>query len=332
MTAPLPTLLFGARGAERQTDHRVLGDRMNQIYPGVNAYDPIGCPSEFSSRMNFVQLTAMRVVAVAMSPSYVDRSSTTNATLKIPLTGEFDSFLDGRTHQCGAGAGGMYFPQGSGQVKGHGGTCSQVSLQFEPRVLQATARAMLGVPVNAALALNLESPRVVPLAVAGKPLSAVLQHVGSLIDLYERDAEALTQLGIQDLLYRHIAMMLLPDAASPSADMPRTTASAALIAQLCDYMRANLESGLTLTDLEKFSGLSARGLQMAFKKHAGCSPMQWLTAQKLHAIRSKLLHADASESVTSLAGPYFPNLGDFARYYRHQFGELPSQTLSGKHH
>jgi transcriptional regulator GlxA family with amidase domain len=95
-------------------------------------------------------------------------------------------------------------------------------------------------------------------------------------------------------------------------------------------MNAQLDAGVTLTDLEAFSGRSARSLQLAFKKHLGCTPKQWLTEQKLHAIRAKLLSADADESVTALARAYFPNLGDFARYYRLQFGELPSQTLARK--
>lgn len=108
---------------------------------------------------------------------------------------------------------------------------------------------------------------------------------------------------------------------------PRTAAdSAALVAQLCDHMHANLEAGLTLTDLEAFSGLSARSLQLAFKKQLGCSPMQWLTVQKLHKVHDKLLSAHTHESITSVAVTYFTNLGDFARYYRRQFGELPSQT------
>jgi AraC-like DNA-binding protein len=56
--------------------------------------------------------------------------------------------------------------------------------------------------------------------------------------------------------------------------------------------------------------------------------MQWLTVQKLHAVRAKLLDAQPFETVTSVAVVYFPNLGDFARYYRRQFGELPSQTIA----
>ena len=186
---------------------------------------------------------------------------------------------------------------------------------------------MLGLPGNDALDLQLENPRVAPLTVGGQPFSTVLQHVGALIDLHQRNARVLTQLGVQDMLYRHIAMMLRPEAFLTQASNPRTTAdSAALVTQLCDYMYAHLDAGLTLSDLESFSQLSARSLQLAFRKQLGCSPMQWLNEQKLCKIHAKLLSADASESISSLAVAYFPNLGDFARYYRRQFGELPSQT------
>ena len=185
---------------------------------------------------------------------------------------------------------------------------------------------MLGLPANAAIDLKLENSRLTSLTVAGQPFSTVLKHLGTLIDLYQRDARVLTQLGVQDILFRHIVMMLRPEVFLSQTEPPRATASAALVALLCEHMRAHLDASLTLTDLEVFSGLTARSLQLAFKKQLGCTPMQWLTEQKLHAIRAKLLRAEPFESVTSLAVAYFPNLGDFARYYRHQFGELPSQT------
>ena len=192
----------------------------------------------------------------------------------------------------------------------------------DPELGKWLRSVVTGVP-----AYGLRNPRVVPLTVAGQPFSSVLQHIGALIDLYQRDAKVLTQLGIQDMLYRHIAMMLQPEAFLPQPELPRTT-SAALVARLCDYMHAHMEAGVTMTDLEAFSGLSARSLQLAFKKHLDCTPMQWLTRQKLHTIRTKLLNAKPFESVTSLAGTHFPNQGDFARYYQRQFGELPSQTLA----
>ena len=320
-------LLFGESEALRHTDARAFADQMKHLAPGINAYDPIGSARDFFSKMNTLKLPAMQVVAVVMSPSYLDRTSTPNATLKIPLAGDFNCFLEGRPHLCGAALGGMYFPHGSGRAKGSGDACSQISLQFAPVLLEKTARAMLGLPSQAAIDLKLQHPRVVPLSVAGQPVGTVLQHVGALIDLHQRDAKILTQLGLQDMLYRHIALMLRPEAfRAPTAHPRSTTDSAALVVQLCDFMHANLESGLTLTDLEAFSGLSARSLQLAFKKQLGCSPMQWLTVQKLHKIHNKLRNAHTTESVADLAVAYFPNLGDFARYYRRQFGELPSQT------
>jgi AraC-like DNA-binding protein len=301
---------------------------MNQVAPGVNAYDPIGSPSAFSSKFNTLKLPALQLTTLVMSPTYIDRSGVKSATLMVPLAGDFNCFVEGRSHQCGPGLGSMYFPQNCGQFKGGGGTRNHVSLQFEPLILEKTARAMLGLSDNAVLDLHLANPRVAPLAVAGQPFSALLQHVGALVDLHQRDAKVLTQLGVQDMLYRHIAMMLRPEAFLPQTNSPRTSASAILVAQLCEYMQAHLDASLTLTDLEVFSGLSARSLQTAFKKQVGFSPTQWLTRQKLHTIRAKLESADASESITSLVGTYFPNLGDFARYYQRQFGELPSQTLA----
>ena len=328
-TAPL--LIFGESDAARQTDYKMFVDRMNLVSPGVNAYDPIGSSRDFCSKINSLKLPSMQLAAMAMSPTYIDRSALPGAMLMVSLAGDFNCFVGGRQHLCGPSLGSMYFPQGSGQFKGSGGIRNHVSLQFEPLLLEITARAMLGLSGNAVLDLQLENPRVAPLAVAGQPFSAVLQHVGALIDLHQRDAKVLTQLGLQDMLYRHLAMILRPDAFLHQTDLSHTTNdSAALVVQLCDYIHAHMEAGVTLTDLEVFSGLSARSLQVAFKKNLGCTPMQWLTKQKLHIIRARLVNAAPSESITSLAGAYFPNLGDFARYYKRQFGELPSQTRDRK--
>jgi len=325
-TPTTPALFFGESDAARQSDYKVFGDGMNQVAPGVNAYDPIGSPSAYSSKFNTLKLPSLQLTAIVMSPTYIDRSRIQSATLMIPLAGDINCIVEGRPHSYGPSQGSMYLPQNSGQFKGGGGERHHASLQFEPVLLETTARAMLGLPGNAAIDLQLENPRIAPLDVAGQPFSKVLRHVGELIDLHQRDARVLTQLGVQDMLYRHIAMMLRPEAFLPKSDLPHATASAALVATLCEFMSANLDTGLTLTDLEVFSGLSARSLQLAFKKQLRATPMQWLTKQKLHAVRTKLENADASESVTSLSGAYFSNQGDFARYYYRKFGELPSQT------
>jgi AraC-like DNA-binding protein len=327
-----PALLFGERDAIRMTNHRVLVETMNKVRPGVNAYDPIGSPDAFSCKFSSFKLESMQLTAIAMSPTTIDRTGVHGATLMIPLSGGIKYAVEGRPFHYGLGQGSLYLPEHSGKFVGGSDGIHHLLLQFEPQMLEKTALAMLGLPANAAIDLQLEDPRLTPLKVAGQPFGVVLQQLGTIIDMHQRDAKVLTQLGVQDMLFRHIVMMLRPEVFLSQTDLPRATASAALVAQLCDYMRANLNAGLTLTDLESFSGLSARSLQLAFKKQLGCTPMQWLTVQKLHAIRAKLTNAETFESVTSLAVAYFPNLGDFARYYRRQFGELPSQTLGRKRH
>ena len=322
-----PALLFGERDAIRMTDHRVLVETMNKVRPGVNAYDPIGSPDAFSCKFSSFKLESMQLTAIAMSPTTIDRTGVHGATLMIPLSGGIKYAVEGQPFHYGLGQGSLYLPEHSGKFVGGSDGIHHLLLQFEPHMLEKTALAMLGLPANAAIDLQLEDPRLTPLTVAGQPFGVVLQQLGTIIDMHQRDAKVLTQLGVQDILFRHIVMMLRPEVFLSQTDLPRATASAALVAQLCDYMRANLNAGLTMTDLEAFSGLSARSLQLAFKKQLGCTPRQWLTEQKLHAIRAKLASADPSESVTLLAGAYFPNLGDFARYYQRLFGELPSQTL-----
>jgi AraC-like DNA-binding protein len=329
-TATSPALLFGERDAIRMTDHRVLVETMNKVRPGVNAYDPIGSPDAFSCKFSSFKLESMQLTAIAMSPTTIDRTGVHGATLMIPLSGGIKYAVEGQPFHYGLGQGSLYLPEHSGKFVGGSDGIHHLLLQFEPQMLEKTALAMLGLPANAAIDLQLEDPRLTPLTVAGQPFGVVLQQLGTIIDMHQRDATVLTQLGVQDILFRHIVMMLRPEVFLSQTDTPRATASAALVAQVCDYMRAHLDASLTLTDLEVFSGLSGRSLQLAFQKQLGRTPKQWLTEQKLHAIRAKLASADPSESVTSLAGAYFPNLGDFARYYQRQFGELPSQTLGRK--
>ncbi|WP_018389191.1 helix-turn-helix domain-containing protein [Ancylobacter sp. FA202] len=95
----------------------------------------------------------------------------------------------------------------------------------------------------------------------------------------------------------------------------------------CDYIDANLDGRITLSDLERVSGLSARSLQYAFRATFNRSPMQWTTDRRLEKVRERILSARTGDTLTAIAGAYFTNLGDFSHSYRARYGELPSQTL-----
>lgn len=88
---------------------------------------------------------------------------------------------------------------------------------------------------------------------------------------------------------------------------------------------AHLTEPITLTDIERFSGLSARSLQYLFGRHAGISPMAWLKHQRLLKARALLLQPGGVNSITTLAMDLgFSSPSRFTAAYQGAFGHLPS--------
>lgn len=135
--------------------------------------------------------------------------------------------------------------------------------------------------------------------------------------------------GMEECLYRAIALLLLPERLIEANNLTVSGEEPSYrLDRVCEFIRANLSEGLTLPDLENFSGLSARALQYSFRKAFGMTPMQWIQEQKLLAVRSALCKPAPGTTVTGAALPYFGSMGEFSRRYRARFGELPSATLA----
>jgi AraC family ethanolamine operon transcriptional activator len=103
-----------------------------------------------------------------------------------------------------------------------------------------------------------------------------------------------------------------------------------LVRRADDYMRACLGEPLSLLELCRELGVSARTLHYAFQEVRGLSPMAYFKAGRLHAVRQELKAAAAhTASVREIARRWgFWHPGEFAAAYRRLFGELPSQTLN----
>ena len=95
------------------------------------------------------------------------------------------------------------------------------------------------------------------------------------------------------------------------------------------FIDENVEKELTLSDLIAVSGVSARTLYSGFSQAYGTGPMAYLKLVKLNRCRESLLAADPkTEFVGDIAAVWgFYHLSSFARYYKQEFGELPSETL-----
>lgn len=101
-----------------------------------------------------------------------------------------------------------------------------------------------------------------------------------------------------------------------------------------EYMQAHADQPLSLADVCREAGCSARTLQAAFRQHAGLGPMDFLRQLRLDRVRAELQAAKgtgvaAGSGVRDVAQKYgFLHLGHFAAQYRSRFGELPSETAS----
>jgi len=95
-----------------------------------------------------------------------------------------------------------------------------------------------------------------------------------------------------------------------------------------DYMEANADAPITLSDLVAASGTAGRTLYKHFRLSKGMSPMAYLRKVRLQKVREEILSDDGASTVTEIATRWgFNHLGHFSAEYRRHYGETPSATL-----
>ena len=104
---------------------------------------------------------------------------------------------------------------------------------------------------------------------------------------------------------------------------------AAMMRRLENFLEANPDRPLHLTDLCAAAAVSDRTLRILCQEHLGMSPTRYLWLRRMHLARRALRMADpTTTTVTEIATSYaFWELGRFAVAYRSLFGETPSATL-----
>lgn len=114
-----------------------------------------------------------------------------------------------------------------------------------------------------------------------------------------------------------------PDAVD-AAPLPPTVALAVR------FIDGNAERPITAAQIAEAAGVTVRAVQIAFRRHLGSTPLEYLRSVRLARARGELLAGDplAGATVTSVAARWhLSNSSRFAQYYRAAFGELPRQTL-----
>jgi AraC-like DNA-binding protein len=101
-----------------------------------------------------------------------------------------------------------------------------------------------------------------------------------------------------------------------------------IVARFEEFLEANPNTPLYLTEVCAAIGVAERTLRIACEEHIGMGPIRYLTLRRMHLVRRALLRADSSTTVTRIATDHgFWELGRFSVAYRELFGETPSVTL-----
>jgi AraC family transcriptional regulator of adaptative response/methylated-DNA-[protein]-cysteine methyltransferase len=109
----------------------------------------------------------------------------------------------------------------------------------------------------------------------------------------------------------------------PTADAETVS----LVGELCDFIRANAETPLTLAALGRQAGMSPAHLQRVFKRVVGVSPRQFADACRLDRLKHKLKGGDSVTTAMTAAG-----YGSSSRLYERaadRLGMTPGQYRGG---
>lgn len=101
------------------------------------------------------------------------------------------------------------------------------------------------------------------------------------------------------------------------------------VSRAARYIDDHVAEHIALADIAEAARLSVRGVQYAFQRHYGVTPLTYLRERRLDAVRLALVASDpAAVSVADVARVWgFAHLSRFAQAYRDRFGEYPSHTI-----
>jgi len=161
------------------------------------------------------------------------------------------------------------------------------------------------------------------------PIGSFARLVRMLCDDLDSGASGLDCPQVRAPLVRTLMSLLLSELPhNYSSRLPQPDAAPAprCVRLVEDYIDAHLGDNISLDELLRAAGTSARTLQTGFARHRGTTPMRFLRDRRLDRARALLLKRPDAQVTDIAAECGFTHLGRFAAGYRERFGESPSRT------
>jgi len=192
--------------------------------------------------------------------------------------------------------------------------CSAIVITFDIEALQLCAG--LGQSFLQSRALQILRPE----QRQTRSLLSLLQCVATQHQIYEGDIQPLMQQHWESLLVQDLTNLLQDPTPENISILP------AHLRRAIDWLQANIEQSISVSDLVQVAQCSRRSLENGFQQFVGCSPARYIQKQKLELVHQRLLQAQGTVSEIAFDCG-FNHLSHFTRMYKEHYGEAPSQTL-----
>ncbi len=109
----------------------------------------------------------------------------------------------------------------------------------------------------------------------------------------------------------------------------RRDTTPALLRRAIAFIEEHADTDIGIGDIARAAYVTPRAIQLMFRRHRDCTPMEYLRRVRLHRAHQDLLAANrAHTTVAQIAARWgFAHTGRFAVYYRQVYGQSPHTTL-----
>ncbi|MCK8105313.1 helix-turn-helix domain-containing protein [Pseudoalteromonas sp. 2CM41L] len=172
---------------------------------------------------------------------------------------------------------------------------------------------------------NLSSAQSARLTVSDSSLQTARQIINSMVACKGFGLKPESQQDMLSMLALHLLQ-----ADNPQQNIaPSYKHRKAVVDKVKEYVAANPQKTITITELCELTFVSRRKLQYSFESILGINPLRFLRLTRLNNVRRELKVVGQTKPISIIAANWgFWHAGQFTKDYTQLFGENPSQTIA----
>jgi len=291
---------------------------------GGQRFDPIGSDRALDVRFNIEYLSGIYVASVHFGTSALVRADCElGYAVKLPLRGCFEAGSRREVITCAMDQGVVLSPRRGAMRSEAGATRCVIAVNRDAMTQQLAA--LLGTapdpPLEFAEALGLREGHGRSLARFARFATAELERPDTIL------REPMTARSLREFVTTAL-LLHQPHNYSERLRQLARSVTPRDVKRAIDYIEANLDAAVGLSEIVAASGVPGRTLIQHFRDFKGTTPTRYLRSARYEKVREALRRAEPEESITEIAAKWgFSHLGRFSVDYRKRFGEPPSATL-----